>query len=294
MKKIGIVVKKDRHAGTVADQFEKWLKHRNIEVVRRNIQFIAPGLSSKNGSAGPSENSGAEEAPKDLDAVFVLGGDGTFLSAARWIGHQDIPVIGVKFGDVGFLAETVEDNLFVTAESVLSGNFKIETRMRIAATVTRNNRVRFSETALNDIVITKGALSRLAHMITSIDGKYLTTFSADGLIIATPTGSTAYSLAAGGPVMHPFVPGIIMTPICPFTLTNRPVILPDSAEIMIELEKESSDIILTIDGQEGFEIDSKDIITVRNTHAPVHMITLPGRNYFDILKTKLMWSGGRT
>jgi NAD+ kinase len=146
---------------------------------------------------------------------------------------------------------------------------------------------------LNDIVINKGALARLAHIETYIDNHYLTTYSADGLIVATPTGSTAYSLAAGGPVIHPAVPGILMTPICPFTLTNRPLIVPDSATIRIGLGKKSSDIILTFDGQAGLEINEDHTIIIKKAPCPVHMIALPDQHYFDVLKAKLRWSGGR-
>ena len=150
-----------------------------------------------------------------------------------------------------------------------------------------------NETVLNDMVINKGALARLADIETYIDDHYLTTYRADGLVICTPTGSTAYSLAAGGPIVHPEVPGIIMTPICPFTLTNRPLIIPDNVCIKMKLAKKSSDIILTFDGQAGIDINEKDEIHVCKGSHPVQLITLPGQNYFDVLKAKLRWSGGR-
>ena len=146
---------------------------------------------------------------------------------------------------------------------------------------------------LNDVVINRGALARLAHIETYINDLYLTTYSADGLIVATPTGSTAYSLAAGGPVIHPAVPAIILTPICPFTLTNRPLIVPESANIKIRLAKGASDIVLTFDGQKGLEINDQDEIVIQKGPHPIHLITLPERQYFDILKNKLKWSGGR-
>jgi NAD+ kinase len=282
-KKVGIVVKEDIEAKRKADELEHWLRSKNIAVIsKENL---------------PPKNRVADEdkffAPQDLFCVFVLGGDGTFLSAVRWIGDQDIPIIGVKFGEVGFLAETVEDNLFSAAESVLNNQFLTESRMRLLVKVTRKEKELACETVLNDIVINKGALARLAHIETYINDHYLTTYSADGLIIATPTGSTAYSLAAGGPVIHPAVPGILMTPICPFTLTNRPLIIPDSACIKIKLEKKSSDIMLTFDGQAGLEINEKHTIIIQKSLYPVKMITLPDQHYFDVLKAKLRWSGGR-
>jgi NAD+ kinase len=150
-----------------------------------------------------------------------------------------------------------------------------------------------SESVLNDVVINRGALARLADIETHIDDHYLTTFRSDGLIVATPTGSTAYSLAAGGPVIHPEVPGIILTPICPFTLTNRPLIVPDSIQIELKLARGASDIMLTFDGQKGLDINDRDVIRVCKGPHPLDMITLPGQHYFDVLKAKLRWSGGR-
>jgi NAD+ kinase len=165
--------------------------------------------------------------------------------------------------------------------------------MRLQVELNRRGEIFVQETVLNDVVINKGALARLAHIRTYIDRQYLTTYKADGLIVATPTGSTAYSLAAGGPILHPGVPAIIMTPISPFTLTNRPLIIPDSACITIRLEEKSEDIMLTFDGQAGLEIDEKDTIIVRKGKHPINMITMPDQEYFDVLKAKLRWSGGR-
>ena len=159
--------------------------------------------------------------------------------------------------------------------------------------VIRDKTDRACETVLNDVVINRGALARLANIDTYINEHYLTTYRADGLIVATPTGSTAYSVAAGGPIIHPAVPGIIMTPICPFTLTNRPLIIPDTACIAIRLGVKSSDIMLTFDGQQGLEIDERDTILIEKGSYPLTMINLPGQNYYDILKSKLNWSGGR-
>ena len=283
VKKVGIVVKEDIEAKRKADELEHWLRSKNIDIVSKENLPPKRRVSDKDKFV----------APPDLFCVFVLGGDGTFLSAVRWIGDQNIPILGVKFGEVGFLAETVEDNLVSAAESVLNNQFLTESRMRLLVKVTRKEKELVCETVLNDIVINKGALARLAHIETYINDHYLTTYSADGLIVATPTGSTAYSLAAGGPVIHPAVPAILMTPICPFTLTNRPLIIPDSACITIKLEKKSSDIMLTFDGQAGLEINEGHTINIQKSLYPVKMITLPDQHYFDVLKAKLRWSGGR-
>lgn len=283
MKKIGLVVKVDDNVRDKADEFEKWLKSKDITIVRKKSSQPNRKLSGEKKSF----------APPDLFCVFVLGGDGTFLSAVRWIGDQDIPILGIKFGEVGFLAETVEESLFSAAEAVLKNEFTTKPRMRLLIKVIREGKEIAHETVLNDVVINKGALARLAHIKTYIDDHYLTVYGADGLIIATPTGSTAYSLAAGGPIIHPEVPGIIMAPICPFTLTNRPLIIPDSASIKIMLAKRSSDIMLTFDGQVGLEINEKDAIIIQKDPYPINMITLPDRHYFDVLKAKLNWGGGR-
>jgi len=283
LKKIGLVVKADAEVRGKADEFESWLRSEGITVVRKESSQPNRRLSSKKKSFAPS----------DLFCVFVLGGDGTFLSAVRWIGDQDIPILGIKFGEVGFLAETAEESLFSAAETILKNEFTTKPRMRLLIKVIREGKEIARETVLNDVVINKGALARLAHIKTYINDLYLTVYGADGLIVATPTGSTAYSLAAGGPIIHPAVPGIIMAPICPFTLTNRPLIVPDSASIKIMLAKRSSDIMLTFDGQVGLEINEKDAIIICKGPHPINMITLPGQHYFDVLKAKLKWGGGR-
>lgn len=283
MKKVGLFVKKDKRAAKKADEFESWLKTKQIEVVRK--ESSPPEIHS------PANNK--ISAPRDLSCLFVLGGDGTFLSAARWIGDLNIPVLGIKFGNIGFLAETAAKNLIPAAERILNKDYTINRRMRLDVKVVRDGETIVSDTVLNDIVINRGALARLANIEAYINDHYLTTFKADGLIVATPTGSTAYSLGAGGPVIHPDVPGIILTPICAFTLTNRPLIIPDSTKIRLKLEKKASDIMLTFDGQEGLDITHKDTIIVRKAPHPLNMITLPGQHYFDVLKAKLRWSGGR-
>ena len=283
MRKVGLFVKKDKKASKKADEFESWLKNKKIEVVRK--EGSPPEIHS------PASNK--ISAPQDLSCLFVLGGDGTFLSAVRWIGDLNIPVLGIKFGEIGFLAETAAKNLFAAAEKIINDDFTINRRMRLKVDMVREKKTIISEPVLNDIVINRGALARLADVETHINDHYLTTFRSDGLIVATPTGSTAYSLAAGGPVIHPDVPGILITPICPFTLTNRPLIVPDSSRITLKLAKGASDIKLTFDGQEGLDIDDRDTIIVRKGSHALNMITLPGQHYFDVLKAKLRWSGGR-
>lgn len=280
--RIGLVVKDEDHAIGQADRFTTWLNDRGIQVARRQ-------------SGGPPESAAgmADQAPQDLFCVFVLGGDGTFLSAVRWIGDRQTPIIGVKFGEVGFLAETTEDRLCQVAATILENRFSTRAQMRLKVRILRGDAEIARESAFNDVVINKGALARLARIRTHINDQFLTDYRADGLIIATPTGSTAYSLAAGGPIIHPSVAGILITPICPFTLTNRPLMVPDTVTIQVRLAESAPDVMLTCDGQVGFQIDEHDTIVIEKSPSPVQMITLPDQNYFDVLKAKLKWSGSR-
>lgn len=282
-KTIGIVLKNDERVSRQADDLEKWLIDSGFKVVRKESE---PPHCSLARLEHPSP-------PKDLFCAVVLGGDGTFLSAVRWLRDNQVPILGVKFGEVGFMAEAAQERLFAVVENILSKPFVTQPRMRLKVDVWKEKERVASETILNDVVINKGALARLALIKTYVNDEFLTDYRADGLIIATPTGSTAYSLAAGGPIIHPSVPGILVTPICPFTLTNRPLIVPDSSSIKITLAQKSADIMLTFDGQVGLPIDDRHTIVMRKDPRPVNMIVLPDRRYFDVLKTKLRWSGSR-
>ena len=281
---IGLIVKTVPEAQRTADRLESWLKSRDVAFKRINPDEIENDKHTCAHRASPT---------RSLACVFVLGGDGTFLSAVRWIGEAPVPILGVKFGEVGFLAEIAAEDLFAAAEAVLQRNFDIQHRMRLAVTVNREGVERCRESVLNDVVINTDTLARLALIPTYINDHYLTTFRADGLIVASPTGSTAYSMAAGGPVVHPQVPGIVITPICPFTLTNRPLVVPDVTRILIKPEERSANLILTLDGQAGVDIQHGDTIQIEKSPHPVHMIHIPGSEYFDVLKGKLSWSGGR-
>ena len=284
LKKIGLVVKNDPKAQTTAQSFAEWLTQQGVTVIDRDHL-------ADNGDPAATH---VKPAPTDLFCVFVLGGDGTFLSAVRWIGDHKIPIIGVKFGNLGFLAETVEEDLYPVAKRILENQFTTTPRMRLSVEVIdADNKIIAQETVLNDVVINKGALARLANIKTYLDQRYLTTYRADGLIIATPTGSTAYSLAAGGPVVHPAVDCIILTPICPFTLTNRPLIVPENIEIHLAFAEKTRHIMVTFDGQAGVALEDGARVRVRRSKYPVHLATLPDCDYFEVLKAKLRWSGGR-
>lgn len=283
--KVGLFVKKEADAIECAQKLEKWFLNRQIEVVRQD----GPGHNE------PFQAQKANSPPADLHFVVVLGGDGTFLTAARWVGDLAIPLLGIKFGDLGFLSATTEDHLYTTLEAVLEmSSIQTEPRMRLHVQVLRNQKCVFEELILNDMVINRSALARLTDIRAYVDDLYLTTYRSDGLIVATPTGSTAYSLAAGGPILHPRVPGILLTPICPFTLTNRPLIIPESAEVKIQPYADEEDMLLTCDGQVGIPLSSQDTIIIRDAKTPAYLVSLPGQHYFDVLKAKLRWSGSPT
>lgn len=284
MKRIGIVVKDQKEAVEKADKLETWLKGKGIQAVtRKNIP--AP-ITSRHCLV---EN--IEKAPDDLCCIVVLGGDGTFISAVRWIQDTGIPVLGVNLGAFGFLTEVPVEQLFPTMEAIINDNYTMEERIVLSAKVVRDGEDVACQTVLNDVVINKEALARIAHIHAYIDDDYLTTFKADGLIVSTPTGSTAYSLSAGGPIVHPSLKTIILTPICPFTLINRPLILPDDVSIRIHVDERDSNIFLTFDGQVGLHITHRDTVIVEKASHTIHMMKVPGQSYYDVLKAKLSWSG---
>ena len=284
MKKIGILVKAQQAAIDKAKELETWLKAKGIEVLTK--QNVPSPIDSKECLV---EN--IPKAPSDLSCVVVLGGDGTFLSAIRWIQDTGVPILGMNLGAFGFLTESSASRLFPIMEDIISGAFTTEERILLSARVLRDGEAVTCQTVLNDVVVNKEALARIAHIKTYIDDYYLTTFKADGLIVCTPTGSTAYSLSAGGPIVHPSLKTIILTPICPFTLTNRPLILPDTVIVKIELDERDSNVFLTFDGQVGLEVTHEDSIVIQKAPHTIHMLRPPGLRYCDVLKAKLRWGG---
>jgi NAD+ kinase len=224
-----------------------------------------------------------------LDLVVVLGGDGTLLKAARLYGHQEAPILGVNLGGLGFLTEISLDELRPLFERIFRGEYQTENRMVLTAGIIREGEVCPVIPFLNDVVINKGAVARIIDLETSIGGQFLTSYRGDGLIVATPTGSTAYNLSAGGPILHPALKTILLTPICPFTLTNRPIILQDDAVIDIRLGTKASEVWLTFDGQVGYPLNAGDLVRVQKAVKSIRLIKTPYKNYFEILRTKLKW-----
>jgi len=263
MKRIGIVVKAQEEAIEKANQLESWLKEKGLEVLTR--QNIPAPITSNHCLI-----KNIDKAPSDLSCIIVLGGDGTFISAIRWIQDTMIPVLGVNLGAFGFLTEASAERIFPIMEEIINADYVTEERILLSAEVLRQGKTVACQTVLNDVVVNKEALARIAHIHVYVDDDYLTTFKADGLIVATPTGSTAYSLSAGGPIVHPCLKTIILTPICPFTLINRPLMLPDTVTIKINVEKRDSNIFLTFDGQVGLHITHQDTIIVKKKSPPYH------------------------
>lgn len=227
--------------------------------------------------------------PELSDIIIVLGGDGTMLSVCRIIGAKEVPVLGVNIGGLGFLTEVQKEDIYSVLEKVLKGECPIEERIMLEAHVYRNNKSIEDYVVVNDVVINKGALARIIDLETYINGDYVTTFKADGLIVATPTGSTAYALSAGGPILFPTLKSIILAPICPHMLTNRPIVLPDDVLIEMVLRSPAENVFLTIDGQVGFSLNLNDIIKVKKSHLKTKLLIPCEKNYFHVLRKKLKW-----
>ena len=280
MKRIGIICKTGRPEPIeILGELLPWLRDRGAEVFV-DIE-TARSLNIK-GYPRP-------EIPHLSDAVVVFGGDGTMLSVARIACEKEIPILGVNLGGLGFITEVQRTEIFEALEEVLSGKSAFEDRLMLTACVHRHGEKIAEYTALNDVVINKGALARIIELETIIDRMYVTSFRADGLIVSTPTGSTAYNLSAGGPILDPTMDCVILTPICPHTLTNRPIVLPADVLIEIVLKSPAEDVFLTLDGQVGFSLRQSDIVVVEKSPFKTRLLIPHERNFFQVLRTKLKW-----
>ncbi len=281
MKSVGIIYKyKHETAKKTAYKIKEWLESRGIQVFLKEM---------------PQDDSVGEESPllpTDIERLIVLGGDGTLLGAARKMGIYGIPILGVNLGGLGFLTETSHSELPEMLRLMVENKLDIQERTMLKTTVKREEREIFSFSVLNDAVINKRTLARIIDLEVYINKEFLTIFRADGLIISTPTGSTAYNLSAGGPIVHPTVGAFIITPICPFTLSNRPIIVPDSSVIEVKIkEKNDSSVVLTLDGQVGFDLKYNDKIMLSKSPYVIRLLKPSNRSYFHILRTKLKWGG---
>jgi len=281
MKCAGIIAKhNDPRAESIVSDLCRWLEDHGKRVVldRETAAMI-----------GRTDSVVRAKIPEHCDFLIVIGGDGTLLSAARVVGTTGKPILGVNMGSLGFMTAITLDELYPALERTFRYDFDYEERMMLVAHVHRLGERVANYTVLNDVVINKGALAKIIDIKVTVGEMYLSTFKADGLIICTPTGSTGYSLAAQGPIIYPTMNTILITPICPHTLTFRPLVVPDGLVVRSELLSKETDVFLTLDGQVGFGLRQGDVIEVKKADAPLRFFRSPFRDYFTVLRTKLKW-----
>jgi NAD+ kinase len=287
--RVGLVAKTgvDAAASVLAD-LAGWLDARNVRPVFETDTAALAGLPPDRATVS------RDNLPLESDLIVVLGGDGSLIGMAGRIAEAgvDVPIVGVNFGNLGFLTEITLEELYQSLESVIDGTALIEERMMLRARTLRDGAVYAERLALNDVVITKGALSRIIDLAVGIGDQPVMRMRADGLIIASPTGSTAYNLAAGGPILHPEVDALLLTPIAPHMLTNRPIVLPGGSEVHIQsaMNGANDEVFVTFDGQSGHALEDGDMILVSRAERPLRLIRASSRTYFDVLRQKLKWS----
>ena len=268
-------------------ELARWLQHRGVvPVLERDTAALAMLVP-------PPETASRDDLPNACDLMVVLGGDGTLIGMAGRIAQSgaSIPILGVNFGSLGFLTEITLPELYPSLESVLSGSALIDERMMLRARTMRGGSIHAERCVLNDAVITKGALSRIIELAVWVDDQPVMRVRADGLIVASPTGSSAYNLAAGGPIVHPAVDALLLTPIAPHMLTNRPVVIRGASEVRVEPMMDGNDeVFVTFDGQSGHPLQAADVVSIHRAKAPLRLVRASTRTYFDVLRQKLKWS----
>jgi len=287
IKRIGIVLKPHQpDALKTLCELIQWLSQRGIELVG-GPEIEREQVEHETGCSVTEVEPASLAASVDL--ILVLGGDGTMISTARMIGDYEVPVLGVNYGGLGYLAEFRIEELYLGLESILSGNYRLDKRVMLHVDLERDESPIAVNRVLNDVVINKSALARIVEIDVFLNQLFVNSFRADGLIISTPTGSTAYNLSAGGPVIFPSMNAIVITPICPFTLSNRPIVVPDDAIIELRLKTDQEEVALTLDGQVGFPLKVDDRVVIRKSNTTFNLIQPSNRNYFDVLRDKLRW-----
>lgn len=278
---IGIIAKNNiEEPFEITKKLSNWLKERGVEV------YVEKELGKKIRHPNSIDRT---DIPKLVEVILVFGGDGTFLGVAREACKYGTPILGINLGGLGFLTEVTVDELYPMMERIIDGDYEVEDRQMLITSIRRGKKNIGTYEVLNDVVINKGALARIIDLAIYIEDSHVTTYKADGIILATPTGSTAYSLSAGGPIVHPGIPVTIITPICPHTLTNRPLVVSSKMKVEIKVTTQEPDTYLTLDGQIGLRLKTGDLIEVKRTDTSVKLIKSPFRDFFSILKTKLMW-----
>jgi len=283
MRTVGVVVKQGSpEAVAFAREVVAWLDARGIAVVAER---------GGGGAAGPAELvDGRDELAQRADLLIVLGGDGTLLNVARSLRGQPVPILGANFGHLGFLTVFSSAEVLPMLERIFAGDYSVSERMLLAVRALRRDEVVANDVVFNDVVISKGgAIARMIDLDTSIDDNFVCSYRADGLIATTPSGSTAYSLSAGGPIIHPAVDVITLSPICPHMLTNRPIVLPDSVVVRVCVRSPDNDVVLSFDGQASCKLENDDIVEIVRAAAPARLVQCPDRSFYDVLRNKLHW-----
>jgi len=280
--RVGLIAKPDAPAAPrVILQVLEWLgAHGLTAVLEKQTAGLVPSASVQAASK--------DELPGLVDLLVVLGGDGTLLSMARAIGDLGVPILGVNLGGLGFLTATTLDEMLPALEAVLAGRMATEERMLLAARLVRGGQTTGEYSALNDVVITKSAMSRIVDLAVSVGGRHAISYRADGLIISTPTGSTAYNLSTGGPILFPTMDAVVLTPIAPHTLSNRPIVIPGAERIEVTL-LDDQDVMLTMDGQVGVPLRARDTVEVQQAATRIRLLRFPNKDFFSVLRTKLKW-----
>jgi len=287
IKRIGVVVKPHQpDALQTLCRLTEWLSQHDIKLVG-GPEIERERIEHETGCIVESIKEDA--LAKAVDLMLVLGGDGTMIATARMLGDIEVPVMGVNYGGLGYLAEFPIEELFSALEAILAGDYKIQERLMLAVELRRGEELITKNRVLNDVVVNKSALARIIEIEAYLNNQFLNRFRADGLIVSTPTGSTAYNLSAGGPIIFPSMNAIVITPICPFTLSNRPIVVPDDSVIEVRLMTENEEVALTLDGQVGFPLQAGDRALIRKSNATFNLVQPANRNYFDVLRDKLKW-----
>ena len=284
VRNVAIFAKKhDPRCQVVANDLISWLEEKKCR------PLVEAHLASH---IGYPSGTTAKDIREQAELVVVLGGDGTLISVARLFSGKKVPIVGINLGSLGFLTEVTVEELYPVLELCLNGSPCVSERMMLEVSVCREGREIEKQCVLNDIVINKGALARIIDLETKVNGHFLTTYRADGLIVSTPTGSTGYSMSAGGPIIHPRLSCIVITPICPHTLTNRPIVVSDESDITITVASSFDEkVYLTLDGQVGFKLMEGDSVSIRSATETTALVMSRSRNYFEVLRTKLKWGG---
>jgi NAD+ kinase len=288
IKRVGIVAK-PRLAAVSKDlpAIASWLEARGVEP-------IFDEATAELAEQGGLRRVARDDLPRHVDLILLLGGDGTLLGMADRIAKAgfEVPILGVNFGGLGFMTEVTYDELYASLEATLAGTAPVEPRLMLRAVIERDGQSRAEHYVLNDVTVTGGSLSRVVEFAVSVGGEFVARFHADGIIVSTPTGSTAYNLSAGGPIVHPAVHALVLNPIAPHTLTNRPVVIPASADVLVQPHPrgDGSEVYVTFDGQAGERLDFTDTVRVQQAARPARLVRAGNRSYYQVLREKLRWA----